>query len=154
MLETPHVIVGAAIATKVLNPALSLPLALGSHFILDQILHWNPHTYTETKKLGHPSKKSTIIVIIDSTLALFSGLGIALLTFSDYSKAIIIILACFLSALPDLVKSPFYYLNSKNKMIKKWVDIERKIQFQTDNIFLGLLTQFLIVVAAFWWIFG
>ena len=52
MLETPHVIVGAAIAYKVVNPALALPLALGSHFILDITPHWNPHLSTETKKFG------------------------------------------------------------------------------------------------------
>jgi hypothetical protein len=52
VLETPHVVVGAAIATKVANPALAIPLAFASHFVLEKIPHWNPHLNTELKKFG------------------------------------------------------------------------------------------------------
>ena len=65
MLETPHVIVGAAIATKVVNPALALPLAFGSHFILERVPHWNPHLNTEKNKFGKITVVSTKIVILD-----------------------------------------------------------------------------------------
>jgi len=77
LLETPHVAVAAAIATKVANPALSLPLALASHFVLDKIPHWNPHTFTETQKLGKPSSKTTRLAFFDSFTALGIGLTVA-----------------------------------------------------------------------------
>ena len=60
MLETPHVAVGAAIAVAIPNPYLAIPLALASHMILDHTPHWNPHFYTETKKFGKPTQKSTV----------------------------------------------------------------------------------------------
>ena len=50
MIELPHAVVGAAIAAKVGNPALSLPLALASHFVLDLVPHWNPHLNRDTAR--------------------------------------------------------------------------------------------------------
>jgi len=63
VLETPHVVVAAAIAVNVANPALAIPLALGSHFVLEKVPHWNPHLNTELKKFGKVSAQSTNIVI-------------------------------------------------------------------------------------------
>ena len=77
MLETPHVVVGAAIATKIANPALALPLAFGSHFILEKIPHWNPHLNTEKSKFGKITKSTTKIVLADSATALILGSFIA-----------------------------------------------------------------------------
>jgi hypothetical protein len=154
VLETPHVVVGAAIAFKVVNPALALPLALGSHFVLDKIPHWNPHTYTETKKFGKPAKNTTIIATVDSFLALGTGLFIAAQALPQVNHAIIILAACFLSVLPDISKAPYYYLKNRNGLLKKWVDIERAIQVETSNIALGMTTQLIIIIASLWWIFS
>jgi len=40
MLLSPHIIVGAAVATSVANPLLGVALAFLSHFVLDRIPHW------------------------------------------------------------------------------------------------------------------
>jgi len=60
VLETPHVVVGAAIATKIANPFISLPLAFASHFLLEKVPHWNPHLNTEKKNtagsVGNPPR--------------------------------------------------------------------------------------------------
>lgn len=154
MLETPHVVVGAAIAFKVMNPALALPLALGSHFILDRIPHWNPHTYTETQKYGRPSRQSTIIATIDAFLAIGSGIFIASQVLPQLDNFIIILAACFLSVLPDVSKAPYYYFNNRGSLLNKWVDIERSIQVETKNVLIGMTTQIAVIIAAFWWILG
>jgi hypothetical protein len=154
VLETPHVVVGAAIASKIVNPALALPLALGSHFILDKVPHWNPHTFTETEKYGKPTKQSTVIATIDSLLALGSGFYIASMFLPQLDKAAIILLACFLSVLPDVVKSPFYYLKNRNRLLKKWVEFERSNQVEVANPYIGVLTQIIVISAGFWWILG
>ncbi|MFH1971517.1 MAG: hypothetical protein ABIJ05_04005, partial [Patescibacteria group bacterium] len=60
MLETPHIIVGAAIASKITNPLLSIPISFVSHFVLEKVPHWNPHLNSETEKYGKPTKKSTM----------------------------------------------------------------------------------------------
>jgi hypothetical protein len=154
VLETPHVVVGAAIAFKVANPALALPLALGSHFILDKIPHWNPHTYTETEKFGKPAKNTTIIATVDAFLALGTGLFIAAQVLPQVNHTITILAACFLSVLPDVSKAPYYYFKNRNGLLKKWVDIERAIQVETSNVVLGMTTQLIIIIAAFLWIYS
>lgn len=44
MLSTPHFLVGAAIGSVVPNPVAAFALGFVSHFVLDQIPHWDPGT--------------------------------------------------------------------------------------------------------------
>lgn len=151
VLETPHVIVGAAIAFKVTNPLLALPLALGSHFVLDMTPHWNPHLNTETKKFGKPTKRSVRIVIADVCISLIAGVFIASKVLPNSTHAITILLACFLSVLPDVIEGPYFFLNKRNPLIKRWIKFQTSIQADV-SIIPGLATQFLTILAAFWWI--
>ncbi|OGM21581.1 hypothetical protein A2955_04155 [Candidatus Woesebacteria bacterium RIFCSPLOWO2_01_FULL_37_19] len=153
MLETPHVIVGAAIATKVVNPALALPLAFGSHFILERVPHWNPHLNTEKNKFGKITVVSTKIVILDVVLSLVGGFYIASRVLPDTGRFITILAACILAALPDLIEGPYFFLNMKSKLIERWIAFQKSLQVDT-GIFTGLLTQLITVIATFWWILG
>lgn len=153
VLETPHVIVGAAIATHVVNPALALPLALGSHFILDRVPHWNPHLNRELNKHGKVTVKSTKLIIIDSSCALLFGLFIAHQALPNIAYALTILAACFLSVLPDVVGAPYYFLNAKNKILKKWVHFQKSMQSDAPLVY-GLITQLLVIFAALYWIFA
>lgn len=153
MLETPHVIVGAAIATKVANPALAIPLALGSHFILEKIPHWNPHLNTETEKYGQPTKKSRNIVILDVALSIFSVLFISSRALPDYGHTLTILSAGFAAALPDIIEAPYFFLGMRSNIIHRWIIFQKSIQEDT-TIVLGLATQLATVIAAFWWILG
>lgn len=151
MLETPHVIVGAAIATKIVHPALAIPLAFGSHFLLEKIPHWNPHLNTETEKYGKPTRRSTQIVILDTTLALTAGFFIASRVLPDTGHALTILAACLAAALPDIVEGPYFFLGYRSKLIKRWIKFQKSIQVDT-NLVPGLLTQAATIAAAFWWI--
>lgn len=144
-------IVGAAIATAVANPALALPLALGSHFVLDKIPHWNPHLLTETKKYGKPTGKSTLIVAADVSASLVVSLSIASLTLPDNIKALTILAACFLAILPDVVEGPYFFLNIRPKFIEKWINFQRAFQINTSFV-PGVLTQVVTVAVSLWWI--
>ena len=150
MLETPHVVVGAAIAVKVGDPALAIPLALASHFVLDKIPHWNPHLFTETQKLGHPAKNSTILAVVDVTVALALGLFVASVYRNNLGMMITVIACCLVSVLPDLIKWPYYYLKNRWEPLKKWVFFERSIQASAPLV-PGILTQLLVVVTGLWW---
>lgn len=152
MLETPHVLVGAAIATKVVHPALAIPLALGSHFILEKVPHWNPHLNSETKKYGRVTKKTIIICVIDSLTALLAGSFIASRALPNTGYAATIFFSCFAAALPDVVEAPYYFLGIKNKIIKKWIEFQRPMQ-ENASLIPGLLTQFVVIIAALWWTF-
>lgn len=152
MLETPHVALGAAIATKV-HPALAIPLSLGSHFILDKIPHWNPHLYTETKKLGHPSNFSTYFALVDSVTALGLGMYIASRYISEPPKALLVLACCFSSVLSDVIKIPYYYFAKRWGWLVKWVHIERNMQENAAPI-PGMLTQLVVIGASLWWIWS
>ena len=151
MLETPHVVVGAVIATKVVNPALAIPLAFASHFVLDKVPHWNPHIDIELKKHGIVKSRSLKIIIVDSSIALISGVAIASRALPDYTQAATIITACFFASLPDMIQAPYYFMQSKNTLIKRWIKIQKRIQ-EDVPIIPGLATQILVILAALWWI--
>lgn len=151
MLETPHVAVGAAIAAKIPNPFVAIPLAFISHFVLDKVPHWNPHLNTETKEFGYPTKKSTILVIIDCSLALLTGSLIAYSVWPDKHHALTIFLASFFSILPDLIEAPYFYLKNRSKFLEDWIAFQKSIQVDTTP-FLGLLTQIITLVAVIIWL--
>jgi len=152
MLETPHALLGAAIAVKLGNPALSIPIAFASHFILEKVPHWNPHLTNETKKFGAPTRQSTAIVIIDSSLALILGSAIA---FSQAPNTIMVVgtlLSAFAAVLPDLIEAPYFFLKVRNnESIKRWIKFQKGIQADAPP-FLGLLTQVLTIAATFLWL--
>jgi len=151
MLETPHVVLGVAIATKIPNPWVSIPLALASHFVLDKVPHWNPHLYTETQKSGRPGKVSTAIAIFDIGLSLILGFWFAGRVLPDYQKSTIILACCLASVLPDVVKYPYYYFKMRFKTLVSWVKFERSLQVDT-SFYPGILTQLLTILASIWWI--
>ena len=153
MLETPHVIVAAALAYKVGNPALALPLALGSHFVLEKVPHWNPHLNTEKKKYGHLTSQTKRIIFIDSFIALITGFYIASLTLPNLEQAIVIVFACLFSILPDLLEAPYFFWDYKNKSIKKLHKFQKSIQNDTTPL-PGLFTQILTILAAILWIYS
>jgi len=153
VLETPHVVVAAAIAVKISNPALAIPLALGSHFVLEKIPHWNPHLNTEFKKYGKVTKESTKIVLVDSTCALFLGCLIASSVLPNLTHSITILTASFFSILPDLIEAPYFFLKSKSRFIERvWIPFQKSLQVDTSPV-LGLTTQLITILAAFYWIF-
>ncbi len=151
MLETPHVAVGIALATRFPNPWVSIPLALASHFVLDKIPHWNPHLYTETQKLGHPSEKSTSIAVIDIGAAFLMGSFFAYRALPDTKMAILILTCSLASVLSDVVKYPYYYFHARQKFFVNWVKFERSIQVDTKSQFWGIFTQVVIIGASLWW---
>lgn len=153
MLETPHVIVGAAIATKIVNPMLSIPLAFASHFILDMTPHWNPHLNTETKKHGRVTTKTFRFVVMDIIVALAAGSFFAYLALPNVTHAAVILIASFASVLPDVVEGPYFFLGWKTRAIENWIKFQKSIQNDT-NVYLGITIQLLTILAAFWWVFG
>jgi|SRR3989344_1925744 len=152
VLETPHVVVAAAIAVKVANPALAIPLALGSHFILEKVPHWNPHWNTEKKKFGKVTKQTIILVLVDAGIAFVFGTYIAFLSLPNYVLAITILLSCLAGVLPDLIEAPYFFFDKKSRFINKWILFQKSIQVDT-GVIPGLITQTLTVIAAVWWIF-
>lgn len=151
MLETPHVIVGAAIAAKVGNPFLAIPLAFTSHLLLDMVPHWNPHLNTELRTHGSLTRQTKTIIVADSTVATLSAFAIASTAGSDTMLFITILLGGFSAALPDLLEAPYYLLHYKAKWMKTYIKWQKSIQRDAEFV-PGVLTQLAALFAALWWL--
>ncbi len=144
MLELPHTLVGAAIATAIPNPFISLPLALASHFITDYIPHWNPHINTELKTTGRISTRSKVIIMLDAGLALMLGTYIA----ATSGNFFIIMAACFLAVAPDVAEIPYYFLGMKHvPWIRKLIDFQRSHQWNVKPVW-GIVSQVIVTVVS------
>lgn len=151
MLETPHVIVGAVIASKITNPILSLPLAFGSHFLLDMAPHWNPHLNTEIKTYGKITSNTKAFVAVDAVLSIVSAFTIASTALPSTTMAFYVLLGGFLGILPDVVEGPYFFLNMKSKAIERWLKFQKSIQFDVPPL-PGIATQVITIIAALSWL--
>lgn len=152
MLETPHVALGMAIAVKIGNPYLAIPIAFTSHFLLDKVPHWNPHFYTEKQKGGRPSSFSTAIAIADELVAIALTLFVAYTFLPNTTMSMLILICSFMSVLSDQIKFPYFFFNV-NGLIKKWVLWERTIQVEIGP-FWGMVTQLITLAASLFWIYS
>lgn len=153
MIELPHTIVGAAIAAKVGNPYLALPLALASHFVMDMVPHWNPHLNKEIAKYGKITTLTIWVLIVDVLLSLGAGLLIGSKFLPDTNKFLVVLACCFLAVLPDVAEAPYFFLNKEWRPMKKLVEFQSKIQFNVPFV-PGVISQALVVIAALWWIYS
>lgn len=145
MIELPHTIIGATIATKMGNPALSLPIAFLSHFILDLLPHWNPGIYKELNHKSEVSKRSKKIILADCLAALLIGTLLALRFHPNLGKVATIMAACFLAVLPDLAEAPYFFAGSRNKYLLAYINLHRRFQ-GNGPFWLGISTQIVIIV--------
>lgn len=140
--------VGAAIATLIPNPLISLPLSLASHFITDYIPHWNPHINTELKSAGKISTRSKIIIMADSGLALMVGTIIASHYLPDTNRFIVMLMCCFLAVSPDVAEIPYYFLGMKKvHWISRLISWQRTHQWNVAPIW-GFLAQLIVIVVS------
>ena len=152
MLSTPHVALGMSLILIIPDKILALTLALLSHFVFDFALpHWNPplfRDYKKTKKLSFPS---LLVIFFDSLLALWLIANVIYFTSSTSRQMLYIILAAFLSILPDLVKIPVYFFKLKNELLLTYIKYEHKYQARA-KAGIGILTQLVVLVACLYFI--
>lgn len=153
MLETPHVALGAAIATKIPNPFISIPLAFASHFLLERVPHWNPHLNTEMKKYGHLTRSTTVLIAIDTVVSLAVGSYVAYKQLPDTMMFTNVMLCCFAAALPDIIEAPYFFFKAKHKFFTNWKKFKKAIQVDAPP-FWGLATQATTLIATLFWIFN
>lgn len=105
MTATNHGLSGALIGLTITQPALALPLAFVSHFILDAVPHFGDirfHEDSKRRRLFH------IYLFIDAVLLAI------LISFLFISNAGWLALAClFMAGSPDFVHA-YQYLFNKN----------------------------------------
>ena len=148
MILTTHLLVGAAIASKMPQPTfLALVLAFLSHYLLDLL----PHSEYLIKNIkGRRWHKSFLDF---SKIGIDIGLGtLLILIFSK--NAPIIFAAAFLAILPDA----FTLLNSiwPNKVLKIHEDFHTKkihfLKYKKISLFWRISSQILVLLAAIYFL--
>lgn len=118
MTATNHSLTGAVIALSIANPAIALPAALASHFVLDSMPHF------DFGKESGVTKKSRLfrwLLLADMTVALAV---IVTSMFLAPHKWLLIGLAAGLAASPDLMWFPHYLAALKDR-VKRSGPLER-----------------------------
>ncbi len=138
MLTTPHTATGIAIGVLLPNPVIALPLAFVSHFVLDQIPHWQ-----ETLYPYEPNRMTWIRVPIDLAVSVFLVTWAASLHPGLTGN---IWLSAFVANLPDFDSA--VSLNRdflKEKLVKRFWDWHNSIQRETSS-WVGLLPQLAVLL--------
>lgn len=145
MTATAHALVSGAIYKAIPNPALAIPLALASHFIMDGVPHWDLGTNWRSR-----SKMSTGGLAIFETVL---GITVAYFIFQGKGNGIPLLATICAGELPDWMEAPWYiFFANKNKPAPgKNADFWEKLTFkiyQVENVFhtkadfpFGLYTQ-------------
>lgn len=153
MTATAHALVSAAIVAAVPNPAISLPLAFTSHFIMDVIPHWDFGTNWRAR-----SKSMTGIVAILDTII---GFTVTYFLFSGKVATPLLFTAVSLGNLPDWLEAPYYifFASQKKEHLDTsatfWEKLTYRI-YKIENIFhtkaqypFGVFTQIATVAFFF-----
>ncbi len=142
MTSTAHSLVGAAIAAKLGNPALAIPLVFASHFILDCVPHWDTGTHWHERP-----KEATFLY---SALDVFLGVGLSLLLFGTTVNLFYLLLMIFVSTLPDWIQSPYIFWNIKLPPVYWFYKIQSKLN-NKDGTWFGVFTQVAVVLPLLLW---
>ncbi len=142
-----HLLVGAAIATKIQIPFLALILAFLSHYLLDAL----PHYEYSIKNIQTKQWKKTKLEFLKIALDFCAGIA---LIFAISEKQLIIFAGAILAVLPDA--STFFYLITSNKILKLHDVFHKAVHFNKNSeftktksfLFLGILTQISITILA------
>lgn len=100
MLAINHALGGAIIGLSVSNPALAVPLAFVSHFVLDCVPHFDPPG-DELARIGRPAFRLQLIA--DATLCFLLVVFLALSKPKDWMLAAV---CAFVATSPDLFWIP------------------------------------------------
>jgi len=135
MTSTAHSLVGGAIAASISNPAIALPLAVSSHFLMDALPHWDFGRGWKVKsKLRFLSEAA-----LDGTFGLIT-------TFLIFPGVDPIYLFCMIIAanLPDLLQIPYWFWEIKLPPFSWAYQIQHKISGHA-TLAVGVIIQVLTV---------
>lgn len=150
MTATSHAIIGAAIAIKIPNPFISIPLAFLSHFICDKIPHWD----VMTKKADKTKTQIFIYAAMDGILSLFLVTALFFVSFQN-SDPVNIFLSAFVAQLPDWLEIPYtifhkdVWISKIDYQFQKWI---HDVGFNSRLVApWGIVSQFGVVLAFVIW---
>lgn len=150
MTLTAHSLVAAALLAKIPNPAIGLPLALASHFLLDKVPHWD--LMTNKNKTKSEIARDTAFDIIFG----FAG-ATAIFWLKGGLDPVYFFSGILLSQLPDLLEAPYVFPQFSNPIssglykIQHWVH-DVLYDSRVDAPW-GIITQLIVVALSLLWAF-
>ncbi|HLD11866.1 MAG TPA: hypothetical protein VJB91_03100 [Patescibacteria group bacterium] len=112
MTETAHTLVGVAIASRIPNPYISLPLVFASHLVLDLVPHWDAGT--------HYKNKTKLRLTVESGIDVLLSVAVPYLLFGNTMNPYLFAGAVFVSQLPDWLEMPHLFLRWKFFPFTAW----------------------------------
>ena len=136
MTATAHALIGAAIAVKILNPWLAIPLAIVSHIALDLVPHWDAGTNKRKKTL----EKLRMEAVADVLLGFF----LSYLLFWNRVDPIYLFVVIIAAQLMDWLQVPTSMFGINVPPFSWFYQIGHKTQTRMQLPW-GLVTQIVIV---------
>lgn len=148
MTGANHLVTGAVIGAAVVQPAVALPLALASHFVLDALPH-----YGDTSKKSWLGRNFNYVLIADAIVG--SLFLLALLATQPVNWGIMALCAV-ISVLPDVVWVPHYIADMRGNIrpmgafarFSKWIQWgERPWGLYVEIVFFAVLLSIFTHIA-------
>lgn len=136
MTATAHALAGAVIAAKIANPFLAYPAAVGSHFLMDIIPHWDTGTHRE--------EKTRMRFFLESALDVSVGIFLVFLLFANHVNPLHLWLSVFFAQLPDWLTAPYLFLKLKVFPSFEIYKIQSFLNTRA-SLAVGLATQIVII---------
>ena len=136
MTATAHALIGASIASRVINPLIGIPLAIASHFAADLIPHWDAGTNHKQKSLMRLKLEAATDVLV--------GFALVFLIFRSSVEPVYLFTMVIAAQLPDWLEAPSWMFGFKVPPFS-WLDyLGHKLQSRMQLPW-GLVTQVVIV---------
>ena len=136
MTATAHALIGASIASRVINPLIGIPLAIISHFAADLIPHWDAGTNHKQKSLMRLKLEAATDVLV--------GFALVFLIFRSSVEPVYLFTMVIAAQLPDWLEAPSWMFGFKVPPFS-WLDyLGHKLQSRMQLPW-GLVTQVVIV---------
>ena len=136
MTATAHALIGASIASRIVNPAVGIPLAIISHFAADLVPHWDAGT-------NHRQKSPTRLKL-EAAADVLVGFALVFLIFRTTVEPIYLFSMVIAAQLPDWLEAPSWMFGFKVPPFS-WLDyLGHKLQSRMQLPW-GLVTQVVIV---------
>ena len=135
MTATGHALIGTAIAARIANPLLAIPIAITSHIIADTIPHWD----TGTHRLEKDSRR----FVLDCTLDVLIGFALSFLLIHFFFPTtnllyafVVIIAAQFF----DWITAPYLIFKIKLPPFTWFYKFQKSFDRELDKPW-GIVTQ-------------
>lgn len=138
MTATGHALIGTIIAAKVGNPALAIPIALGSHFLADAFPHWDTGTNKKLKSKRTFFIETSMDVVIGFVLS-----WLLIVWFFPSTNLLYALIIIIIAQLPDWLTAPYLFFGWKFFPFSNAYHLQKKFDSR-----LGLPWGFINQVAA------